>query len=131
MSRHTPKKGNKQLTMVLAPLVLRAQLGTVSTSVTDRTKLTGVNKTSIPVLLRKLLNISCLKLLISVDTLLMTPAAGWGLKMVQAFSRKGLCEVLHRAMTLPVLTQQTAAVSSGEAVRKQLYCRDRQRAATC
>lgn len=77
VSRHTPKKGNKQLNVMLAPLVLRAQLGTVSTSVTDRMKLNGVNKTSIPVLLRKLLNISCLKLLISMDTLLTTPAAGW------------------------------------------------------
>lgn len=69
-------KGNKQLNLVLAPLVLRAQLDTVSTSVTDIMKLSGVNKTSVPVLLRKLLNISCLELLISMDTLLMTPAAG-------------------------------------------------------
>lgn len=77
VSRHSPKKGNKLLNMVLVPVVLKAQLGTMSISVADRRKLTGVNKTSIPVLLRKLLNISCLKLLISMGALLMTPAAGW------------------------------------------------------
>lgn len=76
VSVHTPKRGNKQPNAVLAPLVFRAQLGTMSTSGTDRMKLTGVNKTSIPVFLRKLLNPSHLKLLISTDALLMTPAAG-------------------------------------------------------
>lgn len=45
-ANYTPKQGNEQYNVMLAPLVVRAQLGTMSTSGTDRMKLSVVNKHS-------------------------------------------------------------------------------------
>lgn len=72
---------------------------------TDRMMLTGVEKKSTPLLGRKLLNISCLNLLISMDALLMKPAACLVLlRWLKHLVGSLFCEVLNKIMTVSVLS---------------------------
>lgn len=75
LSRSTPEQERSAQT-VLAPLVFRTQLDIMSTSRNWQNEANWCEKKkSIPLLRKKLLNTSCLNLLISMDALLMKPAA--------------------------------------------------------
>lgn len=72
--KHSRVRGRSPDT-VSAPPVFRTQLDVMSTSRIWQSKASWCEKRSTPLLLQKLLNTSCLNLLVSTDALLMKPAA--------------------------------------------------------